>query len=311
MRTMSSVRSFLGALLCCLVLTATVPSVSAAESTQAQTVFAEGRKLFAAGDYRGALTWFKNGYTQTKDPAFLLNMAQCHRSLGEGETALEMFRSYLKSPPEQTTPATRDIASKAIKELESAPKAASVVPVASSSGRPGAASPPVAPAAAPSTADPSVRPPLQSSRKFQMAPNALPVLDSPPETEVTSTKAAPTPEPVDHAKVATTVRRLRVAAMACGGLGLLSSGLGIYYWTRARSLSDSANNATVFDQGDYDDGKRAEKMQWIFYGVGGAALATGVGLWVYSMLLPPEKSGVSVAPMVGPATAGLMAGGVF
>jgi hypothetical protein len=56
-------------------------------------------------------------------------MAQCHRSLGETDTALEMFRQFLKAPAEQTTPSARDIANKAIKELASAPGAQSVTSV--------------------------------------------------------------------------------------------------------------------------------------------------------------------------------------
>jgi len=63
--------------------------------------------------------------------------------------------------------------------------------------------------------------------------------------------------------------------------------VGLYYWTRARSLSDSADKATIYNQADYDDGKQAERMQWIFYGVGAAALATGAGLLMYGKWLMP------------------------
>jgi hypothetical protein len=98
----------------------------------------------------------------------------------------------------------------------------------------------------------------------------------------------------------------------CGAAGLVSVGTGVYYWSRASSLSDSANNATVFNQADYDQGKRAETMQWIFYGIGAAAVATGAGLFVYDRWLPSaKKTGVSLVPLMGPGGPGLQAHGAF
>jgi tetratricopeptide (TPR) repeat protein len=306
---MTSLRGFLSVLACCLVLAVPVLSVAAADPAQGQAAFAEGQKLFVAGDYHGALTWFKNGYTQTEDAAFLLNIAQCHRFLGEDQAALRMFRLFLKSAPEGTSPQARAVATKAIKELESAPKAEPSATTAAPTNGPAAASPVVAPAPTPAAPEPAVLPASDSGPKFQSAPAGLPVLEPLPELD------APKAQTV-AAKAATDttapVRHLRVAAMVCGAVGLITGGVGFYYWTRASALSDSANKATVYNKADYDDGKRAEKMQWIFYGVGGAAVATGVGLLVYSSLLPaPKRTNLSLAPMVGLGAAGFAARGTF
>jgi hypothetical protein len=135
------------------------------------------------------------------------------------------------------------------------------------------------------------------------------VLEPLPELDV---KAAPAATPNAPDNTASTVLHLRMAAMACGGVGLLSFGTGIYYWTRAGSLSDSANRATTYNKSDYDQGKHAETMQWIFYGVGAAAIMGGAGLFVYSRWLQTaKKANVSVAPMVGLGAAGMEAHGAF
>jgi hypothetical protein len=51
-------------------------------------------------------------------------------------------------------------------------------------------------------------------------------------------------------------------------------------------------------------------MQWVFYGVGAGALVTGAALYLlgYSQTTTAE---VSLAPILGPRTAGLSARGGF
>jgi hypothetical protein len=281
----------------------------AADAELGRAAFAEGQKLVLAGDFRGALTWFKNGYLQTQDVAFLLNIAQCQRSLGENQEALMMFRLYLKSSPPETNPQARAVAAKAIQELESEAKTAPSAPSAAASARPASASAGPAPAAAGATAASGVPPTNGSGRRLGAGLGEMPVLAPMPELDAARAAAAAANAPD---AMAPTRRHLRLAAMICGAVGLASVGTGVYFWTRARSLSDSANRTTVFDQGTYDDGKRAETMQWIFYSAGAAVVATGVGLFVYSTLLSaPKKTSVSVAPMVGPGATGLAAGGTF
>jgi tetratricopeptide (TPR) repeat protein len=293
---MLSMRGLFGVLAFCLVLAA--PAL-AADSTQGQAAFAEGRKLFLAGDFRGALTWFKNGYVQSEDSAFLLNIAQCHRSLGDNSEALMMFRLYLKSSSEGANPDARAVASKAIKELESE---------ATASTR--AALPAAAVAAPPRTlaAEPALLPAPPGARKFQLGQGGMPVLEPTPELDAARAAEGPAKAP----DAATATRHLRLAAMACGAVGLVAVGTGIYYWRRASSLSDSANQTAVYKQSYYDDGKRAETMQWVFYGAGAAAVAAGAGLFVYSKwFVAPKNAHVSLAPVVAPGTTGLAATGAF
>ena len=302
---MTCPRDVVAVLLCCLPLAAAAPAAAAPDPAQGRTAFDEGQKLFVAGDYPQALAWFERGWLASEDPAFLLNIAQCHRSLGEPKEALMMFRLYLKSSPEGVNRQARAVATKAIRELESeaaTPAVAKAVPDAR---------PALPPVAAPAPAEPAPAMPStpSSGRWFQQVPAALPVLDPLPELEV---KAAPAATPNAPDNTASTVRHLRLAAIACDGVGLIAVGTGFYYWTRASSLSDSANKATNYNQAAYDEGKRAESMQWLFYGVGAVAVMTGAGLFVYSRWLPTaEQANVSLAPMVGPGAAGLEARGTF
>jgi hypothetical protein len=286
---------------CCLALVASAPC-KAADLEQGGAAFAEGQRLFLAGDYRGALTWFKNGHQQTQDPAFLLDIAQCHRSLGEHREALMMFRLYLGSSPEGSNPQARAVAVQAIRELES--EAETAAP-----NRP--ASAPAAPAApAFETATPPGAPPTTySARKFKAEPGGMLTPEPTPEFDAAKTAEATAGLP-DTTE--STRRRLRLAALASGGIGLVSIGVGIYYWTRARSLSDSANHAAAYDRVTYDDGKRAETMQWIFYGVGVAAVATGAAIYGYGRWwFRAKASDVALAPLLGPAAAGIEAHGAF
>jgi tetratricopeptide (TPR) repeat protein len=304
---MASPRDVVAVLVCCLTLAAAAHAAAAPDPAQGRTAFDEGQKLFVAGDYRQALARFEKGFLATEDPAFLLNIAQCHRSLGEPKEALMMFRLYLKSSPEGVNRQARAVATKAIRELESE-AATPAVAKAAPDARP-ALLPVAAPAPAEPAAEPAVPTVTPSGRRFQQAPAAMPVLEPLPEIEV---KTAPVAKPNAPDDTASTVRHLRLAAIACGGVGLISVGTGFYYWTRASSLSDSANKAATYNHADYDEGKRAESMQWLFYGVGAVAVMTGAGLFVYSRWLPAaEQANVSLGPMVGPGAAGLEAHGTF
>ena len=103
---------------------------------------------------------------------------------------------------------------------------------------------------------------------------------------------------------------MRIAGIACGALGLASIGTAVYYYTRATSLSDKVTGANPASTSDFQAGKDAQTMQWVFYSVGAGALATGAVLYFlgYSQASSVE---VGLAPMVGPRTAGLSARGGF
>src|SRR5262245_23517867 len=58
-----------------------------------------GETLFRDGRYRSALAEFKKGFALTARPAFLINIGQCQRKLGELEEAKENFVTFLEADP--------------------------------------------------------------------------------------------------------------------------------------------------------------------------------------------------------------------
>ncbi|ADO74850.1 Tetratricopeptide repeat domain protein [Stigmatella aurantiaca DW4/3-1] len=70
---------------------------------EARVKFAEGNAFYEQGNYRQALTSFDAAYRLVPLPAFLFNVAQCHRQLGSYERAASFYRRYLslseKEPP--------------------------------------------------------------------------------------------------------------------------------------------------------------------------------------------------------------------
>jgi len=273
---MTVIRGVVPVLLGCLALAISTRAVAASTPAQAAAAFDEGQRLFLARDYRAALTSFEQGFLSTDDAAFLLNIAQCHRALGEPKDALMMYKHYLSSSPKSVNREARAIATTAIRELEDELATARATPLPAP------------------------------------APGALPVLGPLPELDVAKASARSASPSVNTADTHTTIRHLRLAGMVCAGVGLISVGTGVYYWTRASSLSDSANKAATYNPAYYDQGKQAQTMQWIFYGIGAAAIASAATLFVYSTWLPARKNAtVSLAPMVGPGAAGLGAHGTF
>ena len=300
---MSGIRGVATILVCCVSLAVSTPAVAAADPAQDRKAFDEGRRRFLAGEYREALAQFKQGFLDTENASFLLNIAQCHRFLGEPAEALMMYRLYLKSAQAGGNPEAQAVATKAIRELEGETDArtAAAKPVVTSPPPEGQSA--AVPVAAPAT---SIPPPPGGNR--QQNDFAYPVLDSPQGLDVKRLPATPPNPPANPS----TTHSLRLAGVVCASAGLASMGAGVYYWTRATALSDSANKATAYNQADYDQGKRAETLQWVFYGVGAVAVVTGATLFVYGNWSPSaKKTIVSLAPVVGPGAAGLLAHGAF
>lgn len=314
---MSGIRGVASVLVCCLILAASAPAVAAADSAQGRAAFDEGRRLIQAGDYRAALAQFKKGYLYTEDASFLLNIAQCHRFLGEPAEALMMYRLYLKSAQAGANPEAQAVATKAVRELEgetaapaAAPAITPVTPAATPAvtpPRPEAQAVPAEAPAASATPPPGNKLTVTGYNRLQ-SESAYPILDTPLELDVQREPETP----LNSTANPSTMHHLRLAGVLCASTGLVSLGVGVYYWTRATSLSDSANKATAYNQADYDQGKRAETMQWIFYSVGAAAAVTGATLYVYGKWSPAaRKASISLAPMVGPGATGLLAHGAF
>jgi hypothetical protein len=240
-------------------------------------------------------------YLETKDPTFIYNQGRCFEQNTRYRDAIGSFEEYLrvvssiseseKAGVEEHIAACkskiepmRDPLSPDNPALDSAP--ASLGPVASTRGQ--------------AAFGPSI-PENQASTS-----NAL--VSTANESEIASTLNPP---------LASGSRGLRIAALATSAVGVAFVGTGVYFSTKVVSLSNKLTDSDSPSAADYKAGKDAHTMQWIGYGLGAAALATGGLLYFFgiqSSNLGIETSNsvtAAVTPVVLPGLAGISAQGSF
>ncbi|MDQ3296982.1 MAG: hypothetical protein M3619_10385, partial [Myxococcota bacterium] len=66
---------------------------------RAKTLFDQGNQHYNLGEFAKALESYKRAYRVKALPAFLFNIAQCHRKLGHHGEAIQMYQSYLVGLP--------------------------------------------------------------------------------------------------------------------------------------------------------------------------------------------------------------------
>jgi tetratricopeptide (TPR) repeat protein len=277
-------RFFVAAVLVAVFLGVFGPMARAGDNRRAtaKAHYETATRLYDIREYDKALLEYKSAYLAQPDPAFLFNIGQCHRKLGQNQQALNFFQEYLKkaSPDDpnrsQVEARIRDIEAEAKLQAEAAQAAAAATPAP--------------------------------------APEVVPPAPTPATAAVAATPTAPAASVEQAVPVNTTPegsgRGLRIAGIACGAAGLASVGIGIYYYTRARSLSDRVTNSQNPKASDDQAGRDAQTMQWVFYGIGAGALATGTVLYLLGW--PSNPAGRTVAtPIVGPGLVGISAQGTF
>src|SRR5437764_75834 len=77
-----------------------------ADAASARAHFDKGRTFFEVDEYRKAIAEFKAAHIEKPDPAFLYNIAECYRRLGEVPEALQFYRRFLATaaPGDKTRP---------------------------------------------------------------------------------------------------------------------------------------------------------------------------------------------------------------
>lgn len=68
--------------------------------SQAMAQFEQGEKLYTKGKYEEALKAFQRAYKLEAVPLLFVNIAQCHRQLGNHEAAIASLERYLEAEPE-------------------------------------------------------------------------------------------------------------------------------------------------------------------------------------------------------------------
>jgi len=242
------------------------------------------RKACLSGDYAKGVELLSDLFIDTKDPNYIFNQARCFEQNSRCEEAISRFREFLRkasaiSPADKVDTEKHIADCQALLGQKATPEPAreSAVAVA-----PQVAVAPAAPSPPPAAASP--------------APPA-------PEQVAVASATQPTANPG---------RGLRIAGIACGVVGVASVGTAIYFYTQAKSYSDKVSGQTTLNPSDDSAGKRAQTMQWVFYGAGAAAIATGTVLYVLGWQAADSGRTVTgIAPMLGPGLAGLTAQGAF
>jgi len=110
----------------CLAL---LPCVARADVARARAHFDKGRTFFEVDEYRKAIAEFKAAHIEKPDPAFLYNIAECYRRLGELPEALQFYRRFLATaPPDDKTRAIVEQRIADLKTVAEEPKVAATEP---------------------------------------------------------------------------------------------------------------------------------------------------------------------------------------
>src|SRR5438477_8833525 len=67
------------------------PRLALADPATARAHFDRGRAYFEVDEYRKAIVEFKEAHIEKPDPAFLYNIAECHRHLGDLAESLQFY----------------------------------------------------------------------------------------------------------------------------------------------------------------------------------------------------------------------------
>jgi serine/threonine-protein kinase len=239
----------------------------------AQTAFAaedprevEGRTLFARGDFDRSLDVFSKLFAETGEPVYLRNIGRCYQMLSKPDRAITAFREYLRRGKSLSSEERTEVEG-FIREME-ALKAKQA--------------PPQAPAPASTSA-------TGPGPAVSMTPSPAPPVAS---VEVTT----PAVDPAAQRR-----RWLRIGGIGAGAAGVVGLGTALYFGLRARSLDEKVTNAGKFQLPDDRAGRSAVTAQYLFYGVGAAALLGGAVLYYFGM---DRTERVAIVPSLTPNGAG-------
>ena len=315
---------FVGVLSGCLGAAniSTRPALADDEATeQARQHYQEAQKQFDLGAWDAAIREFSKAYELRPDPTFLYNMAQAYRRSGNPRRAIDLYKNYLiKVPKSPQRHEVEDRIQALQRQLDDEDRASKHAAVASDVPAPSAAglAPPPTTEAAPLPAAVAAPPPQAAQAEVSQetaapiptaapaAPPALAPQASSPVEPSSSVAAIAVPPPERTAGS----HGLRIAGIVTGSVGAAALGAGLFFSLRTRSLSNSVGAAVKYNPADAQSGQQAATLQWVGYGVGAAAVVTGVALYWAGSSHKDEKK-ISFTPLLAPDGAGIAATGTF
>ncbi len=244
------------------------PADAAAEAAAtARELFVQAEHAYTAEEYAKAVNLLRRAYALAPRPAFLFNIAQAQRKLGQCDAARTSYQDYLLR---ETNPAHRERVERILRDMPSCDAQAATVP---------AAEPPQ---------------PEKKGITEVTAPRPAPA----PRDAVTPRNA-----PADQAPGA----GVEIAKWSLLGAGTVSAGLAAYFALDARGASDDLEHASVWSSDESERearGKRSTTLAWVCAGAGFSLL--GAGLTLHFLSEPDRRrsvAGLELAPLAGGARA--------
>jgi tetratricopeptide (TPR) repeat protein len=239
----------------------------------AEAHYRKGMKAYTLGHFPEAIEEFEKAYDLRSEPIFLYNIAQSHRQNNSPQRAIFFYRRYIEAQPDAKNRA--DIEQR-IKDLQSQLDAQSENVTA----------PPLAP------------PP----------PAPLPLVQPMPPTVAE-------PEPVTQVQpdaAQSKGRGLRIAGVTIGVVGVASAVTGVFLGLHANSLYQQATTSgKPYDASKDQSSKTFRTLEWVSFGVGGAAILTGGLLYYLGASAKSATSAVAVMPLIAPGAGGAAVFGRF
>jgi len=234
------------ALLAMVFVASLVGRARAEEPADAKALFKDALLQYNVGEYAKALEKFKAAYLMRPDPAFLFNIGQCQRQLGQYDAAAKSYRAFLRES--QTVPQkTRDDVQRLVVEMDDAAREQR--------------------AKAPPT---GMQPPQEGTQPVKPLPPEVPPATTPTATPPQVTAPPPPPPPRPWYK--------NPAGMALAGGGIVLAAVGAGLLGLADSDESSARNALTLQnqQSLHNDAKGFQSGGIALLVVGGAATVAGV-----------------------------------
>lgn len=233
------------------------------------------RKACLDGDYEKGVSLLSDLFLDSRDPNYLYNQGRCLEQNRRFEDAIARFTEYLHSAQStRLTAADRAEAEKHIGVCKAALEFQATHATATA---------PTATAVEATSSSTNIPPASLGT--------AQPQAGSPAATVTAVPEAAPAARPG---------RALRIAGIVCGAVGVAAIGAGVGFALKTQSISsnEAKNGPTKAQE---DERKKYETLGWVSYGMGGAALATGVVLYLLGW---PSDASTTVAVLPSANSAG-------
>jgi hypothetical protein len=228
------------------------PAPATTHEAEARAHFERGTAHYKDGRYLEARAEFAAGYELSHRPMFLFNMAECSRLRGDLDIARDTYERYLRADPNGSN---AELARQRLTAL------------GAKVNEPVKEDPP------------AVAKPDKPERPVVIKP----VVAEPTPSPVTRPAPTPTPECAEGSScwASSRGRTKRLVGLGVGGAGIALAATGIYFWRRSVSLGSDVTEACEIGcdwegvKDTYAASQSAATKQWVFLGLGSAAIVTG------------------------------------